>query len=60
MIIFHVWSMSDDIVAMSAHVKAADGVDCHDRQVTLDGFCREQFHIVHTTIQTTHDIVSGH
>ena len=56
----HVWSMSDEIVTMSAHVKVADGVDCHDLQMKLDEFCREHFNIVHTTIQTTHETVSGH
>ena len=50
----HVWSINDDVATMTVHVRVAEGVDCHSLQLELDNFCRNEFAIQHTTIQTTH------
>jgi cobalt-zinc-cadmium efflux system protein len=50
----HVWSINDDVATMTVHVRVENGVDCHALQLELDEFCRSNFPIQHTTIQTTH------
>ena len=50
----HVWSINDEVSTLAAHVKVAEGVNCHTLQQSLDHFCRQHFGITHTTIQTTH------
>jgi len=52
----HVWSISDDVTTMTAHVRVGEGVDCHSLQSEIDNFCRDKFAIQHTTIQTTHEL----
>ena len=34
----HVWSMRDDVTTMTAHVRLAEGVDCHSLQLEIDNF----------------------
>ena len=55
----HVWSINDEVSTMSVHLRVEDGIDCHDLQEKLDRFCKREFHITHTTIQTTHRTRTG-
>ena len=48
----------DRLKGVRTHVRVAEGVDCHSLQLELDNFCRNEFAIQHTTIQTTHELSS--
>jgi len=51
----HVWELTTDFPALSAHVLVAPGDDCHGRRVELERLLRERFSIAHTTLQVDHE-----
>ena len=50
----HVWTISSDFPALSAHVLVRPGADCHTIRRELEQHLREAFSIDHTTIQVDH------
>ena len=51
----HVWELTTDFPALSAHVLVAPGDDCHGRRLELERLLRERFAIEHTTLQVDHE-----
>ena len=51
----HVWELTTDFPALSAHVLVAPGDDCHGRRLELERMLRERFAIEHTTLQVDHE-----
>jgi cobalt-zinc-cadmium efflux system protein len=51
----HVWEVTSGFPALSAHVVARAGDDCHERRRALQQLLREQFGIEHTTLQVDHE-----
>ncbi|MCW3012511.1 MAG: cation transporter [Solirubrobacterales bacterium] len=51
----HVWELTTDFTALSAHVLVAPGDDCHARRRELERVLRDEFHIEHTTLQVDHE-----
>ena len=51
---FHVWEITSDLPALSAHVLVRPGEDCHAIRRELEDVLRERFHIDHTTLQVDH------
>ena len=51
----HVWELTTDFPALSAHVLVAPGDDCHGRRLELERLLRERFAIAHTTLQVDHE-----
>lgn len=51
----HVWELTTDFPALSAHVLVAPGDDCHGRRLELERLLRERFSIAHTTLQVDHE-----
>ena len=51
---FHVWEITSDLPALSAHVLVRPGEDCHDVRRELEHRLSEQFGIEHTTLQVDH------
>jgi cobalt-zinc-cadmium efflux system protein len=51
----HVWELTTDFPAFSAHVLVAPGDDCHGRRVELERLLSERFSIAHTTLQVDHE-----
>ncbi len=51
----HVWELTTDFPALSAHVLVAPGDDCHGRRLELERVLRERFSIAHTTLQVDHE-----
>ena len=50
----HVWEVTSDMPALSAHVLVSPEVDCHDTRRGIEVMLRERFGITHTTLQTDH------
>ena len=50
----HVWSVSSDFPAMSAHVIVGAGIDCHHVRSVLETLLSERFQIGHATLQMEH------
>ncbi len=50
----HVWEVTSDMPALSAHVLVDHEVDCHDTRRDIEAMLRERFGITHTTLQTDH------
>ena len=50
----HVWTISSNFPALSAHVLVRPGADCHTIRRELEQHLREEFAIGHTTIQVDH------
>jgi cobalt-zinc-cadmium efflux system protein len=55
----HVWSVSDDFPALSAHVLVQPGADCHGIRRELERMLEERFGITHTTLQVDHAARGG-
>ncbi len=53
----HVWEVTTDFTALSAHVLVAPGDDCHRRRLELEQLLQHEFGIEHTTIQVDHEHV---
>jgi cobalt-zinc-cadmium efflux system protein len=51
----HVWELTTNFPALSAHVVVAPGGDCHAIRVELDALLAARFHITHTTLQVEHE-----
>ncbi len=51
----HVWELTTDFPALSAHVLVAPGDDCHRRRLELEQLLADRFGIAHTTIQVDHE-----
>jgi cobalt-zinc-cadmium efflux system protein len=50
----HVWQVSSELPALSAHVLVHPGDDCHTIRRELEQTLRQQFGIEHTTLQVDH------
>lgn len=50
----HVWTITSGFPALSAHVLVRSDEDCHARRRELEWLLREEFGIVHTTLQVDH------
>jgi cobalt-zinc-cadmium efflux system protein len=50
----HVWTITSNFVALSAHVLVAQGDDCHARRRQLEGVLAKVWEIEHTTLQVDH------
>jgi cobalt-zinc-cadmium efflux system protein len=50
----HVWQVSSDLPALSAHVLVPTGDDCHGIRRELELLLAERFGITHTTLQVDH------
>ena len=55
----HVWSVSDDFPALSAHVLVQPGADCHGIRRELERMLEDRFGITHTTLQVDHAARGG-
>jgi cobalt-zinc-cadmium efflux system protein len=51
----HVWEVTSDFYALSAHVVVRAGDDCHARRHELQRLLDERFGIRHTTLQVDHE-----
>jgi cobalt-zinc-cadmium efflux system protein len=50
----HVWELTPDFPALSAHVLVGAETNCHATRRALDRLLRERFRITHTTLQVDH------
>ncbi|MFJ6949453.1 cation diffusion facilitator family transporter [Streptomyces wuyuanensis] len=50
----HIWQITSDEVALSAHVLVETGGDCHAVRRGLEDLVRRDFGITHTTLQVDH------
>src|ERR1700761_4524038 len=50
----HVWEISSDLPAASAHVLVAPGEDCHAVRADLEALLGREYGITHTTLQVDH------
>ena len=50
----HIWELSSDLSALSAHVLVHPGDDCHAIRRELEHLLDERFGITHTTLQVDH------
>jgi len=50
----HVWLVSSDLPALSAHVLVHPGDDCHAIRRELEALLHDRFGITHTTLQVDH------
>lgn len=55
---FHVWEVTSNFPALSAHVDVAPGVDCHAARRRVETLLRDRFGIAHTTLQVDHAAVA--
>ncbi len=51
----HVWEVTSGFPALSAHVAARAGDDCHELRRRLQRMVQERFGISHTTLQVDHE-----
>jgi cobalt-zinc-cadmium efflux system protein len=51
----HVWEVTSQFPALSAHVTVEADTDCHRTRLELDELIRRQFGIHHTTLQVEHE-----
>ncbi|MEU4134297.1 cation diffusion facilitator family transporter [Streptomyces wuyuanensis] len=50
----HIWQITSEEVALSAHVLVGTGGDCHAVRRALEDLVRRDFGITHTTLQVDH------
>ncbi len=50
----HIWQISSDLPALSAHVLVHPGDDCHAIRRELEELLHDRFGITHTTLQVDH------
>jgi len=55
----HIWTITSDYVALSAHVVVEEGNDCHARQREIASMLHDRFDIGHSTLQTDHSRDAG-
>ena len=51
----HVWEVTSEFAALSAHVVVRAGDDCHELRRSLQTLLEDRFHIHHTTLQVDHE-----
>jgi cobalt-zinc-cadmium efflux system protein len=51
----HVWEVTSQFPALSAHVTVARDADCHRARLELAGLIEREFGIHHTTLQVEHE-----
>ncbi len=51
----HVWELTSDFPALSAHVVVGTEDDCHAARAALERLLRDEFAIDHTTLQVEHE-----
>jgi cobalt-zinc-cadmium efflux system protein len=51
----HVWEVTSEFPALSAHVTVKADADCHRTRLELDELIERQFGIHHTTLQVEHE-----
>jgi cobalt-zinc-cadmium efflux system protein len=51
----HVWEVTSEFPALSAHVTVAREADCHRARLELAGLIEREFEIHHTTLQVEHE-----
>jgi cobalt-zinc-cadmium efflux system protein len=54
----HVWEVTSGFPALSAHVVARAGDDCHELRRRLQELLGERFQIEHTTLQVDHEVAA--
>ena len=54
----HVWEVTSGFPALSAHVVARAGDDCHELRRRLQVTLGQRFHVEHTTLQVDHEIAA--
>lgn len=54
----HVWEVTSGFPALSAHVVARAGDDCHELRRRLQVILGERFQIEHTTLQVDHEVAA--
>ena len=54
----HVWEVTSGFPALSAHVVARAGDDCHELRRRLQVMLAERFQIEHTTLQVDHEVAA--
>jgi cobalt-zinc-cadmium efflux system protein len=54
----HVWEVTSGFPALSAHVVARAGDDCHELRRRLQVMLGERFDIEHTTLQVDHEVAA--
>ncbi|MEA2197089.1 MAG: cobalt-zinc-cadmium efflux system protein [Solirubrobacteraceae bacterium] len=52
----HVWEVTSGFPALSAHVVARAGDDCHELRRRLQELLAERFQVQHTTLQVDHEV----
>ena len=52
----HVWEVSSEFPALSAHVLVAADYDCHEARRAMEAMLRERFALDHTTLQVDHAV----
>jgi cobalt-zinc-cadmium efflux system protein len=50
----HIWVITSDHPALSAHVLMRPGADCHAARVRMEDVLSEQYGLTHTTLQVDH------
>lgn len=50
----HVWTITSDFPALSAHVLVRSGLDCHAARRGIEEMLRRSYGITHTTLQVDH------
>ncbi len=50
----HVWEVTSEFPALSAHVTVATDADCHRTRLELSELIEREFRIHHTTLQVEH------
>jgi len=51
----HVWEVTSQFPALSAHVRVTRDTDCHDARRRLERLLHDRFQIGHTTLQMEHE-----
>ena len=51
----HVWEVTSEFPALSAHVTVGADADCHRARLELAELIERQFDIHHTTLQVEHE-----
>ncbi|MEV5965235.1 cation diffusion facilitator family transporter [Kribbella sp. NPDC051952] len=50
----HVWEITSGEPAASAHILVAEGLDCHQIRVKIEGLLADRHHLTHSTLQVDH------
>jgi cobalt-zinc-cadmium efflux system protein len=51
----HVWEVTSEFPALSAHIRVTRDSDCHDARRRLERMLHDRFEIGHTTLQMEHE-----